>query len=196
MNNTANLRLASLGASTAMFTALVALALTATMTARLLPDLDFGPPPIPVEYVPPATSPAPAPPSPPRQSSAEEPTVVTAPPISESEPTPFAPTGAVAEAAPGPPTIANPYWLERPDNLTRYYPRRALERGRQGEVVLNCIVGVEGALRCAVVSETPVGWGFGEAALEIAGDHRLAPATLDGRPVEGRYRMVVPFRLQ
>jgi protein TonB len=53
-----------------------------------------------------------------------------------------------------------------------------------------------GALDCAVVSETPAGWGFGAAAVAIARDHRMAPATQDGRPVEGRYRMAVPFRLR
>jgi hypothetical protein len=45
------------------------------------------------------------------------------------------------------------------------------------------------------MSETPRGWGFGEAALAIAADHRMAPATRNGAPVEGRYTMRVPFEL-
>lgn len=92
-------------------------------------------------------------------------------------------------------TIHDPHWLERPRNLAHYYPQRAVARGMEGEVVLDCLVAVSGRLACAVVSETPRNWGFGEAALRIAADHRMAPAMRNGAPVEGRYRMRVPFQL-
>lgn len=95
----------------------------------------------------------------------------------------------------GPATITNPHWLERPRNLARYYPRRALAREVEGVVMLDCIVGTSGRLACSVISETPRGWAFGEAALRIAADHRMAPAMRDGAPVLGRYRMRVPFEL-
>ncbi len=95
----------------------------------------------------------------------------------------------------GPATITDPHWLERPSNLARYYPRRALAREMEGVVMLDCIVGTSGRLACSVISETPRGWAFGEAALRIAADHRMAPAMRDGAPVQGRYRMRVPFEL-
>jgi hypothetical protein len=47
-----------------------------------------------------------------------------------------------------------------------------------------------------VVSETPANWGFGRAALEIAGDYRMVPAMRDGQAIEGRYRMRVPFEVR
>lgn len=96
----------------------------------------------------------------------------------------------------GPVSIERPRWLQQPRDLARYYPRRAIPREIEGEVLLDCLVSTTGALNCAVLSETPQNWGFGEAALRIARDHRMVPATRDGRPVEGRYRMRVPFELE
>lgn len=97
---------------------------------------------------------------------------------------------------PGPPMISAPHWLRQPQDLTRYYPQRALVREIEGAADLDCIVRVTGQLACVVTSETPATWGFGEAALAIAAAYRMAPATRDGAPIEGRYRMRVPFRLQ
>jgi protein TonB len=96
---------------------------------------------------------------------------------------------------PGPVLVTSPHWLRRPSGLEIYYPRRAMTRNMEGQVVLECLVNTSGALGCAVVSETPANWGFGEAALRISRDYRMSPAMRDGMPVEGRYRMVVPFRL-
>jgi len=96
---------------------------------------------------------------------------------------------------PGPPTISNPHWLQTPRDLARYYPIMALRREIEGAVQLDCLVTTTGALQCAVVSETPASWGFGAAAIRIAQDYRMVPATRDGAPIEARYRMRVPFRL-
>ncbi len=96
---------------------------------------------------------------------------------------------------PGPVVVTSPHWLRRPSGLETYYPRRAITRNMEGQVVLDCLVNTSGALGCAVVSETPANWGFGDAALRISRDYRMSPAMRDGAPVEGRYRMVVPFRL-
>lgn len=187
-------RLVSVGASAGLFAALAAIALTTTLTARLLPPLDLGAPPISLVITPPP--PQPAPPSPPRQPAQDAVIVAPAPPLATTTNTAVVDAVPTVVAASVPPTVQNPRWLRRPQDLERYYPRRAREMGRQGEVVLACLVSVEGALGCAVESETPAGWGFGEAALNIAADHRMAPATHDGRAVEARYRMVVPFRLR
>jgi len=96
---------------------------------------------------------------------------------------------------PGPPTISNPHWLQTPRDLARYYPMMALRRDIEGAVQLDCLVTTTGALQCAIVSETPANWGFGAAAIRIAQDYRMVPAMRDGAPVEARYRMRVPFRL-
>ena len=90
-------------------------------------------------------------------------------------------------------TITDPVWVQRPRNPERFYPRDAFIRGVAGEVVLDCDIDVDGRLVCTVVSETPQGLGFGEAALRIAGAHVMRPATRNGAPARGRYRMVVPF---
>jgi TonB family protein len=92
-------------------------------------------------------------------------------------------------------SITRPHWERRPRDLQAYYPRRALQRNVEGDVLLNCVVRVTGTLDCAVISETPAGWDFGSAARRIAADHRMTPATRDGVAVEGRYIMRVPFRL-
>jgi protein TonB len=104
-------------------------------------------------------------------------------------------TGPVVTPPYVPREITNPRWLQRPRDLGVYYPRRAEARGVTGEVVLDCLVSTIGRLDCGVVSETPRSWGFGEAALAISRDHRMAPATQDGVAVQGRYRMRVPFEV-
>lgn len=112
-------------------------------------------------------------------------------PQPQDQPAPQAPP---APAAPSEPVvITSAVWIERPRNPERYYPRDAFMRGIAGEVVLDCDVDVAGRLSCVVTSETPVGQGFGDAALRIAGAHVMRPAMQDGTPVRGRYRMVVPF---
>jgi len=113
-------------------------------------------------------------------------------PLTEISTTQTAPFG-VSE---GPVTITNPDWVRRPRNLAIYYPARALGRGVEGRVVLDCSVSTQGSLACAVVSETPSNWGFAEAALRISRDYRMVPAMRNGQAVEGRHRMVVPFEIR
>lgn len=105
-----------------------------------------------------------------------------------------APPSAPTAAPPSEPVvITSPTWIERPRHPERFYPRDAFMRGVAGEVVLDCDVDVAGRLACVVTSETPVGQGFGDAALGIANAHVMRPAMQDGAPVRGRYRMIVPF---
>jgi protein TonB len=121
-------------------------------------------------------------------------TVETTQPAQTTQISTTAPAGAAAPD-PSPPTISNPHWLQTPRDLARYYPLAAIRRDIEGEVQLDCLVTVTGALQCSVASETPANWGFGAAAIRIAQDYRMVPATRDGAPVEARYRMRVPFRL-
>jgi protein TonB len=142
-------------------------------------------------------APAPTPPLPPR----------TQPPPRADAPTsfesftlpPMEPAAALAQDpisfSPGPVLIERPHWARRPRDLAAYFPRRALSLGVEGQVELDCLVSTQGALDCAIISETPLNWGFGAAALRISRDYRMLSARQDGGPVQGRYRMQVPFRL-
>ncbi|MEZ5972967.1 MAG: TonB family protein [Hyphomonadaceae bacterium] len=172
-------RLVSFGASAALAT-LVLLALGSLRYAPMWLRTDAPP----VTVVSEIWRPPPAalrPPAPTRVIPHAEPRETEAPPL----PLPEAPIDPVV--------ITSPVWVERPRNPERYYPRDAFMRGIAGEVVLDCDVDVDGRLSCAVASETPAGQGFGDAALRIASAHVMRPAMLNGTPVRGRYRMVVPF---
>lgn len=61
-------------------------------------------------------------------------------------------------------------------------------------VVLECVVAAEGALQdCVVLSETPPGRGFGEAALERAHRARLSPETVNPEAHGGSVRFTMRF---
>lgn len=81
------------------------------------------------------------------------------------------------------------------------FPERALSRGvREGSVALSCTPQPNGSLTgCSVVSETPAGAGFGQAALSAARRARLSPSYVDGRaagPVEFTVRYSAPEPLE
>ncbi|MEQ1618787.1 MAG: energy transducer TonB [Terricaulis sp.] len=81
-------------------------------------------------------------------------------------------------------------------NSSRFYPQRALEREIEGQVMLGCFVRPDLSLQCGVVSETPPGWGFGEAAQEIFSRVRGEPQARNGEPSAGACApYAVPFRL-
>ena len=49
---------------------------------------------------------------------------------------------------------------------------------------------------CKVTSETPTGYGFGAAALKLAGSFKMKPETRDGEPVAGALVTIpMPFKL-
>jgi protein TonB len=189
----AGLRATSLAASATLLGLAVLAALTMSYTLRP----GETPPQIgPIIAISPAPPPAPPSPAPeaPRVRGEEAPFVID---------TPFAPQDlpVLSDISAGyetqaPHIITNPVWRRRPENLARYYPRRALQMGAEGEAVLDCLVTAGGALHCVVAAETPPGWGFGAAALRIAREHQMVPATRGGVAAEGRYVMRVPFQVQ
>ncbi|USQ94233.1 energy transducer TonB [Caulobacter sp. RL271] len=79
-------------------------------------------------------------------------------------------------------------WARRPstEDFQRNYPDRAQRMEISGRAVLSCMLDERGLLtNCAVVEETPAGYGFGEAALRLSRLFRAKPRTLDGQTVGG-----------
>ena len=88
-----------------------------------------------------------------------------------------------------------PVWASAPSarRLSAMYPTRQLERGREGEARLQCVVEDGGGLQCERVSETP---GFGGAALRVANTLRHAPTRADGSSAGGTpVNLRVVFRI-
>lgn len=94
-----------------------------------------------------------------------------------------APVGAQAAepavvADTGPPIITHPRWIARPtpNQMMRAYPSRAARDGVEGSATLRCAVTARGGLTdCAVLAESPGGYGFGRAAMQLSRHFRLSP---------------------
>ena len=95
---------------------------------------------------------------------------------------------------PRPPVITNPSWSSRPAGE---FPERALSRGiESGVVQLECTVNANGSVSgCTILSESPSGSGFGQAAISGARRARLTPRSVDGVAVGGRVRFTTRFAL-
>lgn len=131
---------------------------------------------------PPMTLPLDPPETPPIVSSGE-PRIVAPSPVYDPASTTVEPV-----AAPPPKVIQNPKWISKPssDQLARWYPLDALEKGVGGRVVMACQVTAAGSVtNCAVTSEDPAGEGFGAASVKLARYFKMSPRTEDGAPVEG-----------
>jgi len=86
-------------------------------------------------------------------------------------------------------TFSNPTIVTEPTRaqILAAYPVRALADQLVGGAYIVCMVTETGKLSgCRVDRETPAGYGFGQAALDLATDYVLAPAKVDGEPVGGR----------
>ena len=88
-------------------------------------------------------------------------------------------------------------WVREPSarDFARFFPDEALEDGTSGNVTLSCIIGGGGRLACSVASESPSGYGFGNAAIGISRQLRVRTTLPDGSSAEGReMRLPLSFR--
>jgi TonB family protein len=69
--------------------------------------------------------------------------------------------------------------------IARLYPEEARRARVPGRVVLKCIVGLDGkATNCAVLEESPSGYGFAKASLTALEAFRFTPKTYDCIPTD------------
>lgn len=100
-----------------------------------------------------------------------------------------APSGALG--------VGDVNWVREPSarDFARYFPDEALDEGQSGNVTLSCIIGGSGRLACSVASESPSGYGFGNAAIGISRQLRVRTTLPDGSSAEGReMRLPLSFR--
>jgi TonB family protein len=97
---------------------------------------------------------------------------------------------------------SQPQWLRQPsgEDIARFYPSRARERVLSGRAVVSCVIAPSGRLAdCKAVEEVPAGYGFGDAAVQVAGEY-VAGAQGSGRAREGitgtRVQVPVLFTVQ
>ncbi len=84
--------------------------------------------------------------------------------------------------------ITSPDWIKQPrrEDFASVWPYQAARAGIGGKAVISCAVDIDGLLHdCKVMSETPEGSGFGNAAVLLATKFKMRPKKINGKPVEG-----------
>ncbi len=92
--------------------------------------------------------------------------------------------------------IATPRWAERSptvQDIRRAYPQGAMDEGVEGRVVLVCTIMPSRDLACTVDTDERPGYGFGQAALDVAKLFRVKPAEPGASTAVGR-TVRVPIR--
>ena len=78
------------------------------------------------------------------------------------------------------------------------YPQRALEAGREGDVVIEFTISSDGYAKDAIVkSAKPKGWGFERSAMKALAQWRYRPRLVNGQAVNAPGRRIdILFRLE
>jgi len=121
------------------------------------------------------------------------------PPVTLDPTPPQPPTMAQPARSAAPPVITSPDWVRQPngDDLAQYYPDRAQRLEKTGGASIQCTVTTSGSLSgCRVLSETPAGFGFGEATLKVARLFRMKPAMQGGQAVQGIVTIPLVWQLK
>ena len=92
------------------------------------------------------------------------------------------------------PPVEPPRLVEKIDPV---YPSTAKQEGRQGKVIVQAVVDVEGRVRAPVLLSVPEGCeDLAASAVDAVSRWRYAPATLNGKPVPVYFTVVVNFALE
>lgn len=159
---------------------------TQPVAAEALPQTPArkAPPPLATEPV--AVEPPPAPNGVAQPENPETPTPEEARAAVEMTPPPTpAPRQARIDAPPHPKSSIKPE-----------YPASARERGEQGEVLLEISVDAAGAVSSVAVVSSSGHRALDDAALKAVRRAKFIPAKSDSRPVAGRVRLTLEFRLK
>lgn len=109
----------------------------------------------------------------------------------------LATTASAQSLDPAPVLAGKVVWTRKPtgEAISAMRPARVVRERVAGGAVLDCRVTSAGGLAdCKVGAEAPQGYGFGAAALRLAGQYRVAARTATGEPTAGgRVRAPVTF---
>ncbi len=152
--------------------------------------------PVPLVATPVPAIPAPPdaplpPPAPAAPDALEAPPPPPAPPTVEMLPAPAAPTPP--PPPPPPPALLSP--PAAPILTPPLYPKQAKDAGVEGIVVLMVDVAADGTPTEVVVERSEPAGVFDQAAVDAVKKWRFTPELEDGKPVAGRVRVPVEFRI-
>ncbi|MHB8285103.1 MAG: energy transducer TonB [Caulobacteraceae bacterium] len=94
--------------------------------------------------------------------------------------------------------VTLPHWDRLPTGAEVYalYPPAAVSAHVEGAALVNCRATTDGAIaNCAIISETPAGYGFGAATIKAAHLFHLTPVIKDGKPTEAYVHIPIRWRL-
>lgn len=99
--------------------------------------------------------------------------------------------GPPAASAP-PPGVGRVGWAAIPSDqvMNQFYPAAARAARIGGRIVLDCGIRDDLAVSCSVLSESPTGYGFGNAAVRAAAALRANPTLSNGAPAPGAHAQV------
>jgi TonB family protein len=102
------------------------------------------------------------------------------------------------EPLPLPPVTrrADWFWRPFPQQLDRFFPDTAMRQEVGGTATVSCTAEVDGKLTgCQMVSESPEGFGFGEATVRASRLYRFIPAVMNGEFVSSQVRLPIRWSL-